>query len=125
MYGFLKQHELAELCSGDLLFPVRYEPNADKPPPPALHGNIAQCGPRNVKVSAKLTAFSHNTKQCLPLRIIAFVSFVHRCWKIRRFANWIRFHVRLEVFKAVTMKNGVFWDVTPCGSCKNRRIGGT
>jgi hypothetical protein len=20
----------------------------------------------------------------------------------------------------VTMKNGVFWDVTPCGSCKNR-----
>jgi hypothetical protein len=23
------------------------------------------------------------------------------------------------------MKNGVFWDVTPCGSCKNRRIGGT
>jgi hypothetical protein len=24
----------------------------------------------------------------------------------------------------VTMKNGVFWDVTPCGSYKNRRIGG-
>jgi hypothetical protein len=22
------------------------------------------------------------------------------------------------------MKNGVFWDVTPCGSCKNRRLGG-
>jgi hypothetical protein len=21
--------------------------------------------------------------------------------------------------------NGVFWDVTPCGSCKNRRFGGT
>jgi hypothetical protein len=20
------------------------------------------------------------------------------------------------------MKNGVFWDVTPCGSCKNRRL---
>jgi hypothetical protein len=20
--------------------------------------------------------------------------------------------------------NGVFWDVTPCGSCKNRRFGG-
>jgi hypothetical protein len=28
--------------------------------------------------------------------------------------------VRFEVFTAVTMKNGVFWDVTPCGSCKNR-----
>jgi hypothetical protein len=23
---------------------------------------------------------------------------------------------------AVTMKNGVFWDVTPCGSCKNRLV---
>jgi hypothetical protein len=25
----------------------------------------------------------------------------------------------------VTMKNGVFWVVTQCGSCKNRRFGGT
>jgi hypothetical protein len=25
----------------------------------------------------------------------------------------------------LSMKNGVFWDVTPCGSCKNRRFGGT
>jgi hypothetical protein len=25
----------------------------------------------------------------------------------------------------VTMKNGVFWDVTLCGSFKNRRFGGT
>jgi hypothetical protein len=23
------------------------------------------------------------------------------------------------------MKNAVFWDVTPCDSCKNRRYGGT
>jgi hypothetical protein len=23
------------------------------------------------------------------------------------------------------LKNGVFWDVTPLGSCKNRRFGGT
>jgi hypothetical protein len=28
-------------------------------------------------------------------------------------------NVRFEVFRAVTMKNGIFWDVTPCGSCKN------
>jgi hypothetical protein len=34
-------------------------------------------------------------------------------------------HVRLGVFKAVTMKNDVFLDVTPCGSCKNRCFGGT
>jgi hypothetical protein len=26
--------------------------------------------------------------------------------------------VRFEVLTAVTMKNGVFWVVTPCGSCK-------
>jgi hypothetical protein len=29
-------------------------------------------------------------------------------------------NVRFEVFTAVTMKNGVFLDVTPCGSCKNQ-----
>jgi hypothetical protein len=34
-------------------------------------------------------------------------------------------HVRFEVFTAVTMKNGFFWVVTPCGSCKNLRFGGT
>jgi hypothetical protein len=33
-------------------------------------------------------------------------------------------NVRFEVFTAVTMKNGVFWDVTPCGSCSHRRCGG-
>jgi hypothetical protein len=33
--------------------------------------------------------------------------------------------VRFEVLAAVTMKNGVFWGVTPCGFCKNRRFEGT
>jgi hypothetical protein len=33
-------------------------------------------------------------------------------------------HVRFEVFAEATMKNAVFWDVTPCGSRKNRRFGG-
>jgi hypothetical protein len=33
--------------------------------------------------------------------------------------------VRFEIFTALTMKNGVFWDVTPCGSCNKRRFGGT
>jgi hypothetical protein len=33
--------------------------------------------------------------------------------------------IGFEVFTAVTMKNGVFWDVTPFGFCKNRRFGGT
>jgi hypothetical protein len=30
-------------------------------------------------------------------------------------------YVRFEVFTAVTTKNAVFWNVTPCDSCKNRR----
>jgi hypothetical protein len=34
-------------------------------------------------------------------------------------------YVKFEVFTAVTMKNGVFWVVTPCGSCTNRRFGET
>jgi hypothetical protein len=42
-----------------------------------------------------------------------------------RFYNLVYGHVRFEVFTAVIMKNGIFWDVKPCGSCKNRRFGGT
>jgi hypothetical protein len=37
----------------------------------------------------------------------------------------LNLYIRFEVFRAVTMKNAVFWDVTPCGSFKNRRLGGT
>jgi nucleoside permease NupC len=33
--------------------------------------------------------------------------------------NILHAYVRSEVFTVVTMKNAVFWDVTPCGSCKN------
>jgi hypothetical protein len=42
-------------------------------------------------------------------------------WMVQSISGGVRF----EVFTAVTMKNGVFWDVTPCGSCKNLRFGGT
>jgi hypothetical protein len=35
------------------------------------------------------------------------------------------YYVGFEVFTAVTMKNAIFWDVMPCGSCENRRFGGT
>jgi predicted DNA-binding ribbon-helix-helix protein len=30
---------------------------------------------------------------------------------------------RSGVFTAVNMENAFFWDVTPCGSCKNQRFG--
>jgi hypothetical protein len=40
--------------------------------------------------------------------------------KVLHFKKSLRY-VRFEVFAAVTMKNGVFWDVMPCDSCKNRK----
>jgi hypothetical protein len=33
--------------------------------------------------------------------------------------------VKFEVFTAMTMKNEVYWDVTPCDPCNSRRFGGT
>jgi hypothetical protein len=30
-----------------------------------------------------------------------------------------------RLHKLLNEKNGVFWDVTPCGSCKNQRFGET
>jgi hypothetical protein len=49
----------------------------------------------------------------------------HKFSETDQFPKICVFHVTFEVFTAVTMKNGVFLDVTPCGSCKNRRFGGT
>jgi hypothetical protein len=34
-------------------------------------------------------------------------------------------HVVLYFYATSDLKSGVFWDVAPCGSCKNRRFGGT
>jgi hypothetical protein len=67
-------------------------------------------------------------------RVLTNVSFIINDISEFILCSWVRvngymYHlsqvVRFEVFTAVTMKNGVFWDVTPCGSCKNRRFGGT
>jgi hypothetical protein len=44
----------------------------------------------------------------------------NRCTLSQAYRN-----VRFQVSMAATMKNGVFWDVMPCGSCKNRRFRGT
>jgi hypothetical protein len=30
----------------------------------------------------------------------------------------------IKAEKKIKLKNGVFWDDTPCGSCKNRRFEG-
>jgi hypothetical protein len=37
----------------------------------------------------------------------------------------VSFRGKLFATNKLTLKNCVFWDVTPCGSCKNRRFGGT
>jgi hypothetical protein len=38
--------------------------------------------------------------------------------------NYITF-AKIWRFTVVTMPNIVLYDVTPCGSCKNRRFGGS
>jgi hypothetical protein len=40
-------------------------------------------------------------------------------------STYVLHYVKFEVFTANTMKNDVFWDVTPCVSLKKRRFGGT
>jgi hypothetical protein len=46
-------------------------------------------------------------------------------------ADWINegiglIRAKMKFLKLLaSMKNGVFWDVTPCGSCKKRRYEGT
>jgi hypothetical protein len=39
--------------------------------------------------------------------------------------NLLHVNLRYYMQYGYTMKNGVFWVVTACGSCKNRRFGGT
>jgi hypothetical protein len=52
---------------------------------------------------------------------------LHNWWFSRMFhlhgVSSLIISYRVEVFTAVTMKNAVFWDVTPCGPCKNRHFG--
>jgi hypothetical protein len=55
----------------------------------------------------------------IPLRIL----FVLPPEKLRHVV-WYKYE-RFEVSPAVTMKNAVFWDVTPCGFCMKRRFVGT
>jgi hypothetical protein len=57
-------------------------------------------------------------------KLVSFIHFIMRT-SVPQCAIINVFYVRFEVFTAVTMKNGVYWDVTPCGSCKNRGFGGT
>jgi hypothetical protein len=44
-------------------------------------------------------------------------------FNVVRFSTFV--HLRFEVFTAVTMKNAIFLEVTPCNSCKNSHFSGT
>jgi hypothetical protein len=55
---------------------------------------------------------------CLPFRPVAPHN--ARSVEVMTVSNALRF----EAFTATAMKNGVFWDVMPCGSCKKRCFGG-
>jgi hypothetical protein len=60
-----------------------------------------------------------------PAVLYAFIeaySLLHYAADVGRTFLNVRKFVGFEVFTAVTMKNVVFCDVTPCGSHKNRRF---
>jgi hypothetical protein len=67
---------------------------------------LSQYKQRPGRHSTSLTPTSHD-----PLPFCAF----KQHWKVIKHNTYVRF----EVFTAVTMKNGVFWVFTLCGSCKN------
>jgi hypothetical protein len=60
-------------------------------------------------------------------KIIAFDSMASRVFYLKYIRDVKEFslYVRFEIFTEVTKKNASFWDVTPCGFCKNRRFRGT
>jgi hypothetical protein len=84
-----------------------------------LGWNTDTCTVNEAINRSKLVAYiARSSIQCSILGITR-----GKCWWYPR-PNQDKF-VRFEVFTAVTMKNGVFWDVTTCGSCKKWRFGGT
>jgi hypothetical protein len=51
---------------------------------------------------------------------------VYKLRLLHTVSKWNTYYcARFEVSTAVTMKNGIFWNVTPCSSSKNKRFGGT
>jgi hypothetical protein len=65
--------------------------------------------------------FIHIFWYLCPLKEIRFkVEFW--CMALQWNPDYHKSHVRFEDFMAVTIKDAVFWDITPCGSCNNRHI---
>jgi hypothetical protein len=58
------------------------------------------------------------TPGCLTLANLHTLNRLALIRHVNRFANFYCCH-------QIKQKNSVFWDITQCGSCKNRRFGGT
>jgi hypothetical protein len=89
-------------------------------------GYLSLCSTAQTSPSVwKRSGLNHSLtrQQCRPDAQLLFHESHHRMVQsyIAIFNNTVRF----EVFTAVTVNNGVFWVVKPCGSSKNRRFGGT
>jgi hypothetical protein len=87
------------------------------------------CGIKNVAVISPFPIYLHGVTSN-KLYTGEVLAFKERFWndvpKNRLIFMWaLEYHVRFEALTAVTMKNAVFWDVTQCAFCKNRRFGGT
>jgi hypothetical protein len=75
----------------------------------------------NLPGGQRLATHRHLLAYCLEY-VGAFESLCLACVNTHQSVTTTVYHI----FKNTSnMKNGVFWDVTPYGSCKNRRFGGT
>jgi hypothetical protein len=74
-----------------------------------------------VKHSLKWSAFRKPASKLFKAAKL-FETPTRHCSFFTFWTYWTYSYESFEVFTAVTMKNGVFWDVTPCDSCKNRRF---
>jgi hypothetical protein len=73
----------------------------------------------SIPVEERAPCIHHSVRNSFDYRIVS-------CWNricpALRMKWCIKFCIPLT---APSLKNGVFWDVTPCGSCKDRRFEGT
>jgi hypothetical protein len=86
------------------------------------HDQVLARKSRHYRITAfQLLAMSRNKWQYVTVAGSARkVTLISAPWSFPGNSKFVSF----EVFTAVIIKNGVFWDVTSCGSCKNLRFGG-
>jgi hypothetical protein len=82
-------------------------------------------GPRGTQSGGQTAEVSQRTEEIMSDGRVKKSHFFVSTVSDQLTLNRIWYSVSFEVFTAVTMENEVFWDVTPCGSCKNRLFGGT